>query len=233
MLKGMLTGAALMMLSPLYAAGMMSDDPLLHMLKVEKFEFGFNDENPTRLEAKYWLGKDLHKFYAKTEVENAEGDNESANLELLYSRAIDAYWDLQMGVKREFEFEENRDALAIGFQGLAPYYFEIDTALYVYDSGQTELSFEAEYELMLTQQWVLSPVLEARIFGENEPENEVGSGLSKLEFGIRLRYEITREFAPYIGWQWEKSYGNTRRYHAAEGESVSETMWVAGFRFWY
>ena len=123
--------------------------------------------------------------------------------------------------------------MAFGVQGLAPYWFELDVTAYVGDDGRTSLSAEAEYELLLTQKLILQPRAELNLYGKNDAENGLGSGLSDLAVGLRLRYEFSRQFAPYIGVEWTDTYGDTADYRRAAGQDTSGTQFVAGLRFWF
>ena len=127
----------------------------------------------------------------------------------------------------------NRDWFAVGFQGLAPYFFEIDAAAFIGNNGQTALRLEAEYEIMLTQKLILTPEVEINAYSKDDEATGVGSGLSDIELGLRLRYEIRREFAPYIGVNWNKTYGDTANFSRDEGEDVSDTQFVVGIRAWF
>ena len=216
------------------AAAMGNADPLLAMLRVDKLEVAVDeDPTPQRFEAKGWLGYDLNKLWLKSEVEREGSETESADLELLYGRAISPYWDAQVGWKRDFEPGPKQDWLAIALHGLAPYFFEVDSSLYLADGGRSSLSFMAEYELLFTQKWILSPELEFDLNGYNDEVTGAGSGLSKLELGLRLRYEIRREFAPYIGLHWERLYGNTADFARADGHDTDSLQFVVGLRAWF
>jgi copper resistance protein B len=137
------------------------------------------------------------------EGERVDNENEGIELQLLYSKAISPFWNFQLGARRDFKPEPERNWGVIGFQGIAPYYVEIDTALFIGESGRTSLRVESEYEFMLTQRLVLIPEFELNIFGEDDQETGASSGLSNSEVGLRLAYEIRREFSPYIGVNWE------------------------------
>ena len=216
----------------LYAAGM-EDDPLVTKIMIDQLETRIVDgDDPLVLEAQAWIGYDLDKFVIKADVEQVKNNIEELELQALYSRAVDPYWDLQIGVRQDQKPLE-RNWLAIGFQGVAPYWFEIDTALFIGESSQVGLRFSAEYEWMITQQWVLSPEIEFNIHSKDDEAVGTGSGLSDSQIGIRLRYEIKREFAPYIGINWNNKYGNTATFARDEGEKVSSTQFVAGVRAWF
>ncbi|NOQ93303.1 MAG: copper resistance protein B [Methylophaga sp.] len=209
------------------AAGMI-DDPLLTMVKVDQLELSDSDKNTW--DAQAWIGKDLNKLWLKTEGELTSSDVEEAEIQLLYSRAIAPYWDAQIGWRHDLKPELNRDWLAVGVKGLAPYFFETDIALFIGEHGNLGVRGQFEYELMLTQKWVLSPEIEVNLFSKNDENVGIGSGVSDISAGLRLRYEIKREFAPYIGVEWNRRFGNTADFAQQEGESRTHVNWVAGVR---
>jgi len=213
----------------------MEDDPLLYMVKVDQLEARDSDDEGslTAWEGHLWIGKDLNKIWIKTEGEHSSEGTESAEFQLLYSRAIDPNWDLQVGFRHDTDPDPERNWAVIGFNGVSPYWFEIDAALFVEEDGQESLRFEAEYEFMLTQKWVLSPEIEINWFSEDDDELGIGSGLADIEAGLRLRYEISREFAPYVGINYERLLGDTEDIAEAADEDTSETQLVAGLRFWF
>ena len=210
------------------------DDPLLYMFKADQLEWRDGDEgNIAAFEGYFWAGKDLNKLWIKSEIEANEDETESNELQLLYSRAIDSNWDLQVGLRTDLKPEPERNWLALGFYGVSPYWFEIDSAIFFEEDGQVNLRLEAEYEFMLTQKWVLAPEIEINWFSEDDDELGIGSGFSELEVGLRLRYEITRQIAPYIGINYERLLGDTRDIANTGGEETSDTQAVAGIRFWF
>jgi copper resistance protein B len=209
------------------------DDPLLTMVNIDQLEKRNGDEDPLVFEGQAWIGYDLEKIWLKAEGERVEGKNESVELQLLYSKAISPFWNVQFGARRDFKPEPQRNWGVIGFQGVAPYYAEIDAALFIGESGITALRVEAEYELMLTQRLVLIPEIELNLFGKTDVDTDTGSGLSSSEVGLRLAYEIRREFSPYIGISWENKYGATADFAKAEGESSNDTQFVIGVSGWF
>ncbi len=210
------------------------DDPLLFMVILDQMEMrDAGDDNTFSWDAQGWFGQDLRKLWFKTEGERAGGSTNEAEFQFLYSKAIARYWELQLGVRHDFEPSPSRSWAVIGVQGLAPYFFETDIALFVGDSGRTALRFESEYELLLTQRLILTPEIEVNFYGQDDAEVGVGSGLSDLELGLRLRYEIRREFAPYIGVNWSKLFGDTKDLARIAGESTSEAQLVIGIRVWF
>ncbi|WP_374972434.1 copper resistance protein B [Spongiibacter marinus] len=210
------------------------DDPVLTMLQFDKLEMQDGEsENPLLLEGQGWIGQDLNKFWLKTEIEREDGKTEEAELQALYSKGVSPFWDFQVGIRRDFQPIPDRNWAVIGLQGLAPYFFEVDTALFIGESGRTALRVEAEYELLFTQRLILTPEIEVNLYGKNDEELGVGSGLSDIEAGLRLRYEIRREFAPYIGVSWSKSFGNTANFAREDGEDTNDIQWVIGIRTWF
>ena len=161
------------------------------------------------------------------------GKLEEFEVQALYSRAVSPYWDFQVGCKHNSKPKPDSNWLALGFNGLAPYWFEVDAAAFIGDDGQANFRVGAEYEWMLTQQWVLSPEAEVNFYTKDDAEHEVGSGISDTQLGLRLRYEIRREFAPYVGVNWTRKYGETADHARDEGEDTNDVQLVAGIRSWF
>ena len=210
------------------------DDPILAKVMIDKLEWRNADGGDLWVwDADAWIGKDLDKLWLKTEGEYADSTTESAYLETLYSRAIAPYWDLQAGWRHDFRPEPKRDWFAFGVKGLAPYWFEVDATLYAGGNGTIAGRLDTEYEILFTQKLVLSPELDLSFYGEDDPARGIGSGISDLELGLRLRYEIRREIAPYIGVNWEKKFGQTADFAKEEGDSSDDLQFVAGIRAWF
>ena len=228
LIAGLLT---LGLASPSLAA--MGDDPLLGKFLLDKFETTDADgDAPLNWELDAWLGKDLNKFWVKSEGEHIDSETEQRN-ELLYSRAISPFWDVQMGLRQDRTDSVEREFISIGLQGLAPYLFDSSVSIVAGENDQFGLSAQFEYETMFTQRLILSSEIELDFWSENDQEIGVGSGISTAEIGLRLRYEIRREFAPYIGISWSKNYGNTATFAAEEGGELDSTLFVAGLRIWF
>ena len=192
------------------------------------------DSDSTVYDIQAWYGTTYNRFVIKAEGDIADGTLEESSTELLWGHALNAYFDTQLGVRLDqYDEGKNRQWLAIGMQGLAPYWFELDVTAYVGDDGRTALSAEAEYELLLTQRLILQPRAELNLYGKDDLDNRLGSGLSDLALGLRLRYEFSRQFSPYIGVEWTDTYGDTADYRRAAGQDTSGTQFVAGLRFWF
>ncbi len=221
-------------LHPAVARADAGDDPVLTKVMLDQLELrDVGSDNANVWDGQGWIGKDLTKLWIKSQGKRTSGKTDEAELQLLYSKAVATYWDFQIGVRHDFRPSPGRSWAAIGFQGLAPYFFELDTALFIGESGRTALRFEADYELLLTQRLILTPEIEVNLYGQNDPDTGVGSGLSDLEAGLRLRYEIRREFAPYIGVNWLRLFGNTADFARGTGESTSEAQFTVGIRAWF
>ncbi len=184
-------------------------------------------------EAIGWIGSDLNRLWVRSDGERVDGRTETAGLELLYGRSITPWWDVVMGIKHDFQPDGAQSWAGMGFQGLAPYQFEVQATAYVSDSGQSQIALDVEYDLLFTNRLILQPVLDVQLFGKDDPTRGIGSGLSTLETGLRLRYEISRKFAPYIGLVHERAFGNTADFRQARGEQARDTRFVAGVRIWF
>lgn len=180
-----------------------------------------------------WYGRDYDRAVLKAEGDVDGGRLQEARSELLWGHAVAPYWDAQLGMRYDSGVDPGRAWLAFGVQGVAPYWFEVDSAAYVSDSGQSALRLSADYELLFTQRLILQPRIEANFYGKSDAARALGAGLSDLTLGLRLRYEIRREFAPYLGIEWSGMYGGTADYARAEGGATKETRYVAGLRFWF
>ncbi len=184
-------------------------------------------------EGQAWIGTDLNRLWLRSEGERTDGRTESASLEALYGRSVSPWWDVAAGVRHDFTPGGSQDFVAIGVMGLAPYKFEVAATTYLGSSGQTAARIEAEYETLLTNRLILQPLVELNFYGKDDPGRGIGSGLSTVEAGLRLRYEFTRRFAPYIGVVRERAFGGTADFRRAEGEDIDDTRIVAGLRIWF
>ncbi len=204
-------------------------------IQADRFETQFaNGEDTGVWDTQGWYGGDLNKLWFKAEGEYSYGSDEieDAEIQALWSRAVSPYFDLQTGVRYDFE-PGGRTHAVIGIQGLAPYWFEVDAAAFLSTDGDVTARIEAEYEVLLTQRLILQPRAELNLSAQGIPEPQVGTGVTDIEAGLRLRYEIAREFAPYIGVAWQSSLGETANIIKARGEDTDRTVFVIGIRAWY
>ncbi|WP_428027352.1 copper resistance protein B [Altererythrobacter sp.] len=180
-----------------------------------------------------FYGGDIDKFWFKSEGEGSFGEKpESAEVQALWSHAIAPFFDLQAGVRQDLTGPERTHA-ALGVQGLSPYLFEIDAAAFLSDKGNLTARIEAELDQRITQRLILQPRAELALSAQNIPELDIGSGIDRIELGLRLRYEIAREFAPYVGIDQEWRTGKSADYARARGEDPGVTNFVIGVRFWF
>ncbi|MBP3985357.1 copper resistance protein B [Pseudoxanthomonas helianthi] len=184
-------------------------------------------------EGQGWIGTDLDRLWWRSEGERVDGHTESADIEVLYGRSVSTWWDVVAGVRHDFKPGDSQSFAAFGVQGLAPQKFEVSATAYVGERGQTAARFEVEYELLLTNRLILQPLVEVDLYGKDDPARGIGSGLSTAEAGLRLRYEFSRRFAPYIGVVHERAFGNTADLRREEGEGASDTRFVVGVRAWF
>lgn len=198
-------------------------------------EWQFRDgEDGYRWDGEAWFGGDINRMLVKTEGEGETGFGiEAGDVQLLYSRAVTPYYDLQVGIRQDVQRGPSRTYATIGFEGLAPYWFETEGALFLSDEGELSGRLEGSYDLRLTQRWILQPRAEMNLYAEDIPELGIGSGVSNIELGLRLRYEIRREFAPYIGVSFDRKLGDTADFARALGEDDQATSIVFGIRTWF
>jgi copper resistance protein B len=211
----------------------MDDAAALGKLVADQFEWRWGDgaDGPA-WDVQGWYGSDYNKLWFKTEGVRVGSVTEDGRAELLWDRVFARWWSVQGGVRHDLGDGPSRNWLAVGFQGLAPYFFQIEATAYVGDSGRTAARFRAEYELLFTQRVVLQPEFELNAYGKDDPERHIGAGFSDLQLGLRLRYEIRRECAPYFGLAWLHTLGKTADLVRAAGAEPSVLQLVAGIRFW-
>ncbi|GGD53027.1 hypothetical protein GCM10007235_26550 [Pseudoxanthomonas indica] len=184
-------------------------------------------------EAQAWVGSDLNRLWLRTEGERTAGHTEAAQMELLYGRSVSPWWDVVAGIRHDTRPEQARSWAALGVQGLAPYKFEMAATAYLAEDGQVAATVEAEYELLLTNRLILQPRVEARLNACERVEFGEGSGLTSVEAGLRLRYEVTRRFAPYVGISHGRRFGDSARWAEAAGEHARDTHFLVGLRLWF
>ena len=179
------------------------------------------------------FGGDVNRLLFKSEGEGTRGEGvEAAELQALYSHAITPFFDLHTGVRQDFK-PRDRTYATIGVEGLAPYWLDVEAALFVSTQGEVLARAEGTYDLRLTQRWILQPRAELNFAAQDTRATRTGSGLSNAELGLRLRYEIRREFAPYIGVSYDRRFGKTADYARAAGEDAEATSVVVGLRAWF
>ncbi|MNK12385.1 Copper resistance protein B precursor [compost metagenome] len=215
--------------------GAMEHAPDIHsMLLVNRLEHWDGQHgNGQAWEASGWVGGNIHRIWVRSEGERSAGRTEAADVEVLYGRSVSPWWDVLAGIRQDIGSADARTWAAFGIQGLAPYKFETSATVYLGEGGQFMASAEVEYELLLTNRLILQPLVEATLAARDEPRYGTGTGLNKVEAGLRLRYEFNRRVAPYIGISHERLFGDTAAYHREAGGHARDTRWVAGVRVWF
>jgi copper resistance protein B len=201
---------------------------------LDQFEWRNTDEGAAAVwEAEGWYGDDYNKLWIKSEGERVAGTTEDARIEALWDRIVTRWWNLQLGARQDFGNGPGRAWAAVGVQGLAPQWFDVEATLYAGDAGRTAARLKAEYDILITQRLIVQPEAEANLYGKSDPARQIGSGLSDLDVGVRVRYEFRREFAPYVGVAWQRRFGTTADFVRAAGASASDIQFLAGVRIWF
>jgi copper resistance protein B len=212
------------------------DDMTFVMVLADQMEHSFARPRSFGFNGQAWIGGDYNRLWINTEGAKVyDGGLEDFDLQFLYGRLVSPYWDLQVGGRyfRPEPGSPSRGSAVIGVQGLAPYWFEIQAATFISHKGEVAARIEAEYDLLLTQRLIAQPRAEADFAVQSVREMGIGRGLSSAEVGLRVRYEIRREFAPYAGLVYTSRFGQTADFARAEDEGVRSLGMVVGVRFWY
>ena len=212
------------------------DDMVFAHVLFDQFEGRTNGSaNQFRWDGQVWVGTDMNKLWIKSEgfVENAtvsDGDHE-----FLYDRPIPRtrYFDAQAGVRADLDSDPTRVWAAVGVEGLAPYFFDLEPTFYISDGGRLAGRINASWDLFITQRWVVQPQAELNFYSKDDRARQTGSGFSDIDTGVRIRYELTRKFNPYIGWAYNGKYANSALYARQAGEATSNSTFVFGLRLWY
>jgi copper resistance protein B len=204
------------------------------MLSADKLEWRDTEGRAGAWDVSAWIGRDIHKLSLASKGEREGPETESAETRLAWQVAVAPYWDMQLGWRRDWQPDDpNRDWGMLAVTGTAPYFLETSVELFAGGDGRSALRLEVEKELLLTQRLELAPEVEATLYGQDDPAQGVGHGLSKVEAGLRLKYAIIRQVVPYVGMHWEKAYSRTADFARADGEPVEKASFVAGIKLWY
>ncbi|MBL4982705.1 copper resistance protein B [Pseudomonas fluorescens] len=209
------------------------DSGVNSMLLINQLEWQGGDGNAQSWDIKGWVGGDIDRLWLRSEGERSAGRTESAEAQALWGHAIGPWWDVVGGVRQDFKPGDSQTWAAFGVQGMALYNFEAEATLFVGESGHTAARLEGDYDILLTNRLILQPTAELNFYAQNDPQRGVGSGLAESELGLRLRYEVRREFAPYVGLSWNRTYGQTAQYARDEDEDINQLRWVVGVRLWF
>jgi copper resistance protein B len=212
------------------------DDEIFAVFHGDRFEYRSGEGNEILLwDVLAWIGTDYNKLYLESEGTWSvdEDEFEEAEVELFYGRNVTTFWDLQVGFRHDFKPHPRRSFAALGAHGLAPLWFETDATVYVSEDGDISGNLEVEYDLLITQRLILQPRIETNLAVQDVPKYGVGSGINDVELGARLRYEIRREFAPYLGISWHRKIGESADFVREEGGDIDVLSFVAGVRLWF
>ncbi|MGE0770026.1 MAG: copper resistance protein B [Hyphomicrobiaceae bacterium] len=211
------------------------DTAIFAHLLIDQLEgrFGFNQGNTFRWEAAGWVGTDENRVWLLSEGRYSDNELDDGIQQLFYGRAITTYFDALVGTRWDLDSLPTRGWGAIGIQGLAPQFFQVSAIGYIGGDGRLAARLEASYDLLITQRLILQPQFEMNFYTKDDPARLIGAGLSELDVGLRLRYEITRQFAPYIGITYFGQYGATASYVSTAGGSTQQMRFTVGLRTWF
>lgn len=209
------------------------DNAVNYYVLFDQFEWQAGGDSGLHWDNKGWIGRDIDRLWFRSELDAEDGRVGHAETHLLYGRAVARWWDVVGGVRQDFRPGPAQTWAAIGIQGLAPYWFEVEVTAYVGAGGRTAVRLETEYELLVTNRLILQPLVEVNLHSKSDPERGIGSGLSTTEIGMRARYEFRRELAPYVGVTWDRRYGRTADFAEASGGKAGGGRLVVGIRTWF
>ncbi len=208
------------------------DEHVFYHATLDELEGRFGRDGSFRWEGEAWAGTDMNRLYLRSEGEVTGGKVEDGQQELLYARPISTYFNLQAGLRYDLDSAPGRGWAAFGVEGLAPQFFHVSATGYASDEGHLAAKLEGSYDLLLTQTLILQPLAEMNFYSKDDPARRIGSGLSDIDLGLRLRYEISRKFAPYLGVTYENKFGRTADFARAGGEHPSDLRLTVGVRAW-
>ncbi|MDE2128573.1 MAG: copper resistance protein B [Betaproteobacteria bacterium] len=212
----------------------MHDDPLISKLLLDNLEYVHGDTSRgVAWDGQYRLGYNINALLIRSEGSHMAGQTQDADVELLWAHTYAPFWDVVSGVRRDFAGGPGRNWVSFGVQGLAPYEYDVEATAYAGPEGRTAARLKTSIDVLLTQRLIFTPELEANAYGRNDPARGIGSGLSDATLSLRLRYEIRREFAPYLGFSWARKFGTTADLALAAGEPVLDHQILAGVRVWF
>lgn len=212
----------------------MDDNPAFTHVLIEQFEDRTNGaDHAFRYDGQGWYGTDTDKLWVKSEGQvGAHGRFEDGQHEILYDRAISTFFDLQGGVRLDLDDGPARAWAALGVQGLMPYFIDVEATAYFSDRGAAA-RLKASYDLLITQRLILQPQAELNFYSASDRGRGTGSGLSDIDAGLRLRYELSRKFAPYVGVTYQGRFGQAATFARRDRESTGDVRFAFGIRAWF
>jgi copper resistance protein B len=217
------------------------DSPIRSYVLIDQLEHTTTREkrgnqDGLRVNSTAWIGGDYNRLWIYAEANKPnDGKLEDVDVQFLYGRLVAPFWDLQAGLRytKPGPGIPSHTYAVVGVQGLAPYRFGVQAAAFISERGKVSGRAEIEYDLLLTQRWVLQPRFATNIALQEVKERGIGRGVNDIEFGLRLRYEVKREFAPYMGLAWQKRYGRAAEFAQDRGERSVRWSLLAGLRVWF
>ncbi len=209
------------------------DEAINYYVLLDEFEWQGGERGGLHWDNKGWIGRDLDRLWFRSELSTNDGRVDDAEAHVMYGRAFARWWDVVGGVRQDFRPGPAQTWAAIGLQGLAPYWFEVEVTAYVGAGGRMALRLETESDLLITNRLILQPLIEVNLHSKSDPERGIGSGLTKTEIGLRARYEWKRELAPYLGITWNHKHGQTADFAEASREKAGGARLVVGVRAWF
>lgn len=204
---------------------------LFHKI-VTEVDFAARDGGQWRWDVDGWIGGDVERVWIRSTGKIEDDEAEKAELQLLYGRNVHPFWDVLVGVRQDLE-PDSKTWAAAGVTGLAPYFFETDVTAFLSTDGDAAFRLEQSLDIPLTQKLIAEPHLELNAYAQDMPERGIGAGFSDVELGLKLRYEVTRKFAPYAALTWERALGETASRARSSGHKVDETALRIGIRVWF
>ncbi|WP_240151509.1 copper resistance protein B [Oleiagrimonas citrea] len=212
----------------------MPSDPLLSKFMLNSLEYVRGDSGSSQAwEVKAWAGHNTNRLWVRTEGARSGGRLEEGDAELLWGHAVSPFWDVMLGARHDLGVGPTRNWAALGIQGLAPYQFDFEGTVYLGPSGRSALRVRTSQEWLFTQRLILEPELELNAYGRGDPRRMYAAGLADTALSLRLRYEFSRKFAPYVGFAWTRKWGGTARMARLEGSPVTDHQLLAGLRIWF
>jgi copper resistance protein B len=212
----------------------MNDDASHAMLLIDQLEYarGYDGSGPA-WEAEAWYGNDSNKLWLRSEGEGSAGRLDDGDVEAFWNHPVSAFWSTQLGVRHDLGNGPQRNWAAFGVEGLAPYWVELEATAYAGENGRLAARMRAEYTLRFTQRWVLQPEFDINLYDKDDPARRIGDGISDTQLGLRLRYEITRQLAPYLGVVWTRRFGSTAVFAREDRQPVFDRQFVVGLHIWF
>lgn len=221
---------AALLATPAWAA----EEPIITKITIDNLERHMGDEQALVWDATMWAGRDRDKFQLETTGEKLLGGGvAAAQISAFYRRAVSDFFDAKIGLRHETDPGKALTHLALGFEGLARQWWEVDGQAFVSEDGDITASFEGELDLRITQRLILQPKLEVDWAAQRVAARGIGAGLTEASAALRLRYQISRNIAPYMGWEWARKFGGTARYARAAGEDASNDAFILGVTGWF